>query len=348
MSDLQSFYQDDNYGLVAFIDDNIKRIFLNNPSVCNFDEEAALLVADDNCVVGRQLLYPTRIKEKDTTFRAQSFGSIEVHNSQRGNGIGTLISDYALNDTYYPFFIGSLLSPECLSIMKKKKNCILFDFPEYKYILNTKTAFALRGLKGPLLKISAVLGDALNNIIHIVGEKRYSVLNQKYNIKKELIVPCWAEKMCLDDEHKYAEVHDTAWLQWNLDNNLSGSEEDVQSFFSIYDNDTPIGFFFTKERVLPSSGVPIVIGALVEWASIDTNLTEADINVLAAKTFSKRCYYFRTVTDDKITKNELKKYGFLHNGSMQMVIKDKYNKCPDMNIQSNWRLRFGCCNSILF
>ena len=69
-----------------------------------------------------------------------------------------------------------------------------------------------------------------------------------YSIRKESVVPEWAGEMCLNDGHKYAEYHDTAWLQWCLTHNLSGQPEDIQSFYSIYKNDKPVGFFLTKQR----------------------------------------------------------------------------------------------------
>lgn len=50
----------DKYGLAAFVNDNVRHIFLNCPNN-NVDEKSAILLAIDNgIVVGRLLLYGTK------------------------------------------------------------------------------------------------------------------------------------------------------------------------------------------------------------------------------------------------------------------------------------------------
>ena len=98
----------DQYGLAAFINDNVRNTFLSSPN--NDDSKTAILLAIDNGdIVGRSIIYETPIKNKNHTIKAQSFGSIEVDNSQRGKGIGTLIARFSLNNNEYPIFLCSLL-----------------------------------------------------------------------------------------------------------------------------------------------------------------------------------------------------------------------------------------------
>ena len=337
----------DNFGLAAFIDTNVRQTILDNPNNIDASKTAVLLVIDNGIVVGRSLLYGTKIKCGNETIDAQSFGSIEVHESQRGKGLGTRIARYSLDNDEYPVFLCSLLSESCDSIMKKTE-CVLFYFPELVKIINMEAAFACRGVKGLPLKLCKGLCNLFLGVLNIPTKAKISRLKKKYSLKKEKDIPEWAGDMCMNDGHKYAELHDKAWLRWNLNNNLTGKHEDNQYFYSIYKGEKPVGFFFTKERLRNDVSNEMIIGTLCEWASVDDELSEADINLLAFETFDKKCYYIRTVTNDSIIVKKLRKIGFVRHGEMQMGFKDKLGQYPDMVNQSNWRIRFACCNSILF
>ena len=336
----------DRYGLAAFVDDNIRETFLESPFNVKSEKTAILLAVDGTDIVGRHLLYGTKIKVGDSTVEAQSSGSTEVDESQRGKGIGSRINKWTLNNEEYPVYICSLLTASCLSIMRKPENeCVIFDFPRFSKIINIKTTFVNRGLKGGMLWLCTTLGNVAISCMNFPNKIKLSRLKKRYKIKKEDHVPIWAGELCLNDGHKYAEYHDVSWLEWNLKHNLSGSSEDKQSIYGIYDgNDMPVGFFFTKERLQKGDR----IGTLCEWATDSRDLRESDINLLALSTFSKNCHSFRTITDNPVTAKKLKKMGFLRLGSMQMGFKDKLHQFPDMADQSNWRIRFGCCNSILY
>ena len=343
---------DDRHGLAAFVDENVRQTFLQSPNNDNKDKTAVLLAVENGVVVGRHLLYGTSIKNGNSIIKAQSSGSTEVHESPRGKGIGSRINKWTLNNDEYPVYICSLLSPACLRIMEKKENgCTIFDFPELVKIVDTEAAFAVRGIKGGLLKICRKVGNFIVWSLNISNRNRVRKLKKKYIVKQLSSVPKWAEEMCLNDGHKYAEYHDEAWLEWNLTHNLSGQTEDKQSFYAIYDqNQTPVGFFLTKERLRRDIEKfdKMLCGTLCEWASVAVDLSESDINLLAWSTFSRNCYRILTVTDNPKTEKELKRKGFLRHGSMQMGFRDKLGQYPEMVDQSLWRIRYGCCNSILY
>ena len=147
------------------------------------------------------------------------------------------------------------------------------------------------------------------------------------------------------------ELHDRSWLQWNLDYNLMGHMRDKQSFYAIYvKKGKPQGFFMTKERFEERAGryQNIIRGTIVEWATIDANLlSEADIILMAMSTFSPDTFHIATVTSDKNTEKRLKLLGFIRHGNFQMSFKDKKEQFKDASDQNLWRLRYGCCNTII-
>lgn len=342
----------DPYGMAAFVDENVRQTFLQSPNNDHDDKTAVLLAVDGNDVVGRHLLYGTAIKNGDSVVKAQSSGSTEVHVSQRGKGIGSKINKWTLNNDEYSVYICSLLSPACFSLMKKPENgCVIFEYPQLVKLINTEAAFGCRGIKGVLLWLCKTLGNAVIGLLNIPSIIKISGLNKRFTIVKEDHVPKWAGEMCLNDGHEFAEYHNMEWLEWNLNHTLSGQPEDKQYFYTILDKEKKVaGFFMTKLRVRRDIAKydKMISGTLCEWATVCSDLKECDINLLAISTFPKNCYQVLTVTDDLTTEKELRRFGFIHRGNMQMGIKDKLHQFPNMADQSKWRIRYGCCNSILY
>ena len=89
-------------------------------------------------------------------------------------------------------------------------------------------------------------------------------------------------------------------------------------------------------------------GVLCEWGSVDPQLTEIDINLLAWSTYPSDCYHATTITEDNEIGRKLKRSCFVRHGSHQIGFRDKLGQFPDMTELSNWRIRFGCCNSVLY
>ncbi len=341
----------DKYSLNSFINEDLRATILQCPTKCDNHKTTLLLTLDGDIVVARMLLFGTKIKVDNSFVISQSMGSIEVCKEYRGRGIGSRMRDYCLYNDEYPFYLFSLLSPSFLSIMRKKeKSCTIFDFPEYVKVINSEAAFACRGFVGLPLNVLKTLTNALIKTLDVPNKIRLKYLKRYYTINQLHDVPEWAGKMCLNDGHKYAEYHDTKWLQWCLDHNLSGHREDIQKFYAIYDRgNRPIGFFLTKERRrLDITNCRMINGTVCEWATIDDNLSEADINLLSLETFSKDCYRVLTVTNNKRTEKKLRHYGFIKHGYMQMGFRDKSSEFSDINDINLWRIRFGCCNSILY
>lgn len=343
---------DDRYGIGAFVLNHISECFLSSPNTV-LDSTAVILAIEDNIIVGRHILYGTKIYLNGKIVNSFSTGSTEVHVSQRGKGIGSTINRMTLDNDQYPMYLFSLVTPAYLSILSKKENnCTIFNFPQLIKIHNMRYAFQCRGISGKLLTMCSWIGNRMLWVYNAKSRIKLKKLSKIYSVKPLTKVPEWAGKMCTESKYKYFEYHDREWLQWNLDNNLSGLPRDIQSFYAIYKGSIPVGFFMTKERVRVD--VPncknMICGTICEWATNDAELSESDINILSIPTFSKECYHILTVTNDNNTYSSLKKYGFLAYGNMQMGFQDKglLSNHTDANDINMWRIRFGCCNSILY
>lgn len=233
--------------------------------------------------------------------------------------------------------------------MFKKLRYHLFEVPQYYNVKHAKYLVGSFNLRGHLSLLKNGVTLMLKDLLI---QKKYKELKRKYAIKKETKVPEWAGKMATNDGHKYMELHDREWLQWNLDYNTYGYKEDIQSFYSVFDkHNYPIGFFMTKERIIKKPGNPnngFVIGTIVEWESGDKNvLSEVDINILADRTFTKNVDVIYTLACESDTAGQLEKMGYHERATFKVGVKDKKKQFKDIGDQSLWRLRYGMTNMII-
>lgn len=343
--------KDDRYGIAAYFTETIRQTFIACPGYQNDDETAVLLLCDGDIVVGREIRYGTRLKIGEEIIWVYTGCSLMVCEEYQKIGAGIVLLTAGTGNNNKVSF-GASYTQMRVELLKKQKRTV-FNIPQYTKIVNTRPVFeSLFGLKGVMLKVATRGGNFLLALIDIPNKIKTNKLLKKYSIKKETIVPEWAGKMATNDGHKYMEYHDAKWLQWNLDHNINGFPEDIQSFYSVWDKKgNPMGFFMTKERFEEEAGKyrKIVRGSIVEWATADNEkLSEADLNLLAIPTFSPKVSNITSVAVDKQTQKAFKKMYFRYNYDFKMSFKDKTGEYSDGADMANWRIRFGCSNSIIY
>lgn len=342
--------RDDRYGMAAYITENVRQTLLACPGYQHESDCAVVLLMDGDIVIGRELRYGTRLKIGDEIVWVHTGCSMMVCEEYRKIGAGVLL--FTANNYDDKINFGALYTEMRVKMLKKQKRAI-FEVPQFTKIVDTRPIFeSLFKMRGLLLKLASWGGNFLLRVADIPNRNKLNKLHKKYIIKKETIVPEWAGEMATNDGHKYMEYHDAKWLQWNLDHNLNGFADDVQSFYSVWDKrGKPVAFFMTKERFELEAGIyrNIVRGTIVEWATIDKEqLSEVDLNLLAISTFSPKVSHITTISDDPLTRKSLKRMLFRYNYHFQMSFKDKTGLYGDGNDMSNWRIRYGCSNAIIY
>jgi hypothetical protein len=343
--------QDDKFPVTGHLTSSFLNALIGWPD--NDDDSKTFLyvfVDESNKEIGRVFLFGTRIRGGDTIYGAQTGCGLEVIEEYRGESIGAELLLFLSCNDEYNFTIAAGISQMILP-MYRKLRYHLFEVPQYVKIQNSKYALKRYSLKGTILKVVSGLGNCLLKIMDIPNIIRLRKINKRIVIKKETIVPNWVSEMTANDGHKYMEVHDREWFQWNLDHNTNGYDEDIQSFYSVYDkNNRPLGFFMTKERYISYSGPKhgFITGTVVEWESCDKSvLSEADINLLALQTFSKKVDLILTLACESGTGSRLKKLGFVQRGIYYIGLKDKKKLLKDACNPNLWRLRFGYTNMVI-
>lgn len=342
----------DDYGVISdYFNNNTKKALLSNPNYDNDTKTVLNVVIYKDEIVGRHMLMPTQIKIGDRTVKAQTGGGHEINDRFQGKGFGTLVVHDTILNSEYPIYIGQLYSSGAISILKKMDICI-FGKPLYNKDRKKRSVLVAKGYRGIRLAWHSFWGDLRLRFAEIPNMIRFYKLKYKYTIKQEKEIPEWITEMVLQDGHKYMEIHDREWFQWNLENTFSSNAHDKNYFYAVYEKDgTPAGFYMTKERFEENKKGTfknLVRGTVVEWGSSnECKLSEFDLNIMALFTFGKQVDKVNTVISSSNGELEMKKLGFEFRGIYQMTFKPSADCEEEMRNQENWRIRYGGCNTIL-
>lgn len=343
--------QDDKLSVTTHLTSSFRDAMIACP--CNNDDSKTfmhLFVDEEGKEIGRTIRFGTRIKAGDKVYGADSGCGFEVREEYRNEGIGADLIIISMQNNEYDFSLGAGLTLMAYPLHRKLKY-ILFEVPQYFKVINSRFEIKPKPSESKLLSLKRSIANIQLKCKDIPNHINCNKLKKKFVIKKETIVPEWVSEMVANDGHRFMEVHDRAWFQWNLDYNTYGYDEDMQSFYSIFDRDNnPIGFFMTKERIIkkPGRNYGFMIGTVVEWESINKSaMSEADINLLAMHSFSKRIDAIFTLACEPGTASQLMQMGFKERASYKAGVKDKKKQIDNIGDQKLWRLRYGMTNMII-
>lgn len=342
-------FENDKYGIATYEYEPRRSAFLANPCAGDDDDVFMYLVEADGVPVGRTMLFDTRLKVGDEIMPLYSGSALQVEDSFQKYGIGGEIFAFGGTIKKRKLNLSAGISNMALPLYKVTKYNI-FEFPKLLRINNSRPLINKYGLKGFLLTVISSLINISICILNLLTKGKTRKLQKHFKLEKVDVVPQWVDDVVLNDGHKYAEVHDSRWLQWNLDYNFKGQKRDIQSFYVINKGNEPVGFVMTKERFRPEvQGMKnVMIGSIVEWGAIDEkDLNESDICRLTLETFSKDIDIIETATNNTKTQKDLKRIGFLHHGDAHIAFKDKTKQFTDAGDASLWRLRYGYADVIL-
>jgi hypothetical protein len=335
----------DKYGIASYESDARRECYLANPNLIDYSKTYLYLGLVDDIPVGRSFYFPAKMKFGDECGMVLSGSALNVHPDYRDLAIG---ADIIMNTTFndeYPQTLAAGISPMALPLFKKMRYHI-FEIPKYLLRNNTAVFFQRFGLRGLLLKC---FSNLLNPIFRLRKTLfcRTNKLESKFTVKNLQDVPEWVDDMVLNDGHRYMEVHDHKWLQWNLDYSCKVGGRNEQAFYGVYFKDEPVGFFMIKEREIDEQH-NVIYGSVVEWGnSSDKILSEESICKMAIKAFSKDVSFIEIGTLNVDVAKRLEKCGFFRNGEEHIVFKNNTDKYKDIKDASLWRLRLGYADTIL-
>lgn len=342
-------FENDKYGIASYEYDARRKAFLENPYIGEDEDSYMYLKLADGVPVGRSIQFDTRLKVDEKIIPMYSGSALKVVESYREYGIGGEIFAYSRRIKKRNILISAGISDLALPLYKVMKYTI-FDLQKMLLVRDTKPLLGKMGINGFAQKVFGSLANGGLKCYSAICSFRSLFLGRKYEIKPVTVVPVWVDELTLKDGHKYSEVHDHRWLQWNLNNSFRNGERDKQSFYIITKEGKRMGFVMTKERFREEvQGMKnVLIGSIVEWGSVDeSELCEADIYRLALKSFSSDVDIAEIATNNTKTLKSLKRIGFIRHGNARIAIKDKTKELSDITDVTQWRLRYGYADVIL-
>lgn len=302
-----------------------RKALLDNPYSDDVSTACVLAVVD-NLIVGRHIMLNTKLKVGDDIIDIKTGGGGIVSSKCRGMGIGSRMINEAFELEESDLYYGASYTRAAYNIIRKKG--AMLEIPQY-------VKFIHKGIKR-VLDLPVII--------------RTATLKRRFTVERLTTVPLWASEMAMSDSHKYMELHTTEWLQWALDNIATGVPSDYQMFHAIYykKNHEPAGFFMTLVRTVTINGETVKKANLAEWAMTDSSgLDDVDINILAVDTVSPLVSRLWTISEKPLIAKGLLRHGFKRRGWLAMHIRDKKHQFSDIGDVGQWRIRFGCCNTML-
>lgn len=341
----------DDFGLVAALTENHKKAFFSNPVMAADSQPLLNLKLVDGVVAGRSMSYLTKVKIGDAVYPMLTGSSLDVPEPYRHLGLGADLMYHFVKETDEDYLLAAGISEMALPLYKVLRFKLL-EFPRLMYLRNSRSLVESKGFHGSGLKLVTALVNIPLHLMKACLTFQSKRLRKKFSVRQETVVPQWVDEIVLNDGHKYMEVHDRAWLQWTLDHNLKGGPENIQSFYSVYLNGAPVGFFMTKERLKTKAGGKlknILLGTVVEWgiARGCEGLDESMLYKMAFSTFSGKTDIIEVATDDEKVCRRMARWGFIRHGLANIAFLDKLKNCPDAKDIKQWRVRYGYSDTIL-
>lgn len=339
----------DKYNVLSYQYDTRRKTLLANPYLKDDNRPYMITGLADNVIVGRTTLFPVKFKTDDSIIDGVNGTSFHVEKNYRKSGIGAEIFMTQMKNCGADVKISAGISAMALPMNRIVKN-VIFQFPKFWQIRNCRAILSKLGIKGMLLSvISRIINYPLHAFCNwqLTGGKK---IIKSYAVKQETIVPEWIDEIVLNDGHKYMEVHDHQWMQWNLDNNFCGGEGNYQVFLTIYKNDNPAGFILLKYREYKEYWrmKDAVVCSIVEWGiKKEETLTEKQLIQLAAMYVKNNVDILEFATEDTSLANFMKRRLFMQVEDANVSVKDIKRQFPDFGKVELWRLRLGYSDVIL-
>lgn len=144
-------------------------------------------------------------------------------------------------------------------------------FRRYIYLRKSRVAveYVLKRRNSLTNGISAIV-DCLMGIYRLIAFCGNIQRMKNYTIEKVDYVPEEVERMVLADEHKYKELHDRVWFEWNLKYSFNGDERNSK-YLSVIKNKKGeiVGFFLNKIEFFAQASSRgfknVLLGTVSEW-----------------------------------------------------------------------------------
>lgn len=344
---------DDPKGILNVLSEDVKHTFLANPSLLSDDDVCQIIALDGNRVIGSELSFPNRY---------MSDGILKPC-----RGASTLFIDEA----YRKYAVGTDLMINAATITPKQDNIVAgisqMAYPLYKAM--RYSCFQLN--RFIFLRKSRVIVEYVfkktsfisNVLIHVLDffmafYRCLAFLGNRWRMRKfhiEVVddVPQEVEEIALNDGHKYKELHDKKWFEWNLKCSFRSGKENSK-YLAVIKNkkDDIVGFFLNKVEFFEQASVRgfknVLLGTVSEWGVLPgIGLSEFDVQMSAVRNMPDNIDGVEVATTNITTSRRFKFHLLFPMGYANMAT--YIQSCMDKSLKDikNWRVRIAAGDTLL-
>lgn len=343
---------DDPEGIMASLNNRMREALLCNPSGYTDDETCQILALYEKRVVGCINAFMTRVSINNKVHLVQTGSYLYASEKYRKENVGgelffRLTNLHPQKKNYYAGI--SQMAQPIYKVLKYK----LFEFPRLIYLRKSKSiVHALLKTESNWCLPVILMADCLLWVHRIIIVLLNSPRHLKYQVVQSALVSKDIERISLNDHHPFMEVHDKAWLQWNLNHTFSTDNRNKKRLYEIKKGNATEAFFIIKQEFFEQASSRgfknVYLGSVVEWGiDASSKLQERDLYLMALSCFDKCVDGVQVATSDMNTVRSLKRNMFVRIGDATMAFKMKSVKDEGMDDINNWRVRIAGGDTLL-
>lgn len=346
----------DQYGIMASLNNNQREAILNNPVSYKDDDCCQILYIDNDVVVGTQMCFPAQAVVDGEVIGCNHASTVYSHPNYRSRGIG---GDLLMALTKLPPLRNTITggnSQMSINIFKALRYNT-FEFPRFIFLEDSRCAIEyVLHTEGRLTKLLASIVNCLlklHKLVVLAQVSRYAK-----GLKVELCRECpqEVESIVAEDPHRFREHHDKSWFDWNLNYSFNNDGRNSKGLYVVKDGEEIVGFFVNKIQFFETASARgfknVLLGSVMEWGIKSTaKITERDIQLLAIKAMPMNLDGVQLATNDKDVIKSFRRLGFFPMGKANFCSRLKSVHDNEVKIAmsdaKNWRLRLACNDTLI-
>ena len=345
-------FEDPN-GILNIMSKNVRETLCANPSLFADEDVCQIIALDGNKVVGSELSFPNRFIVDGEVKSCRGASTLFVNEEYRKYAVGTILMMKSANIDSKQDSIVAGISQVAYPIYKAMRYACL-SFKRYIYL--RKSRVAVEYIFKNNLRIICFISKIVDLFISMMNffmfaANRWKMRSYKVEIVNE--VPIEIEKIVMDDRHKYKELHDKKWFEWNLHYSFNDDGRNSKFLAIVKDrNEHIVGFFVNKveffEKASSRGFKNVLLGTVSEWGiEPDASLTEFDIQMTAIRYMPNNIDGAQVASTDEETIKKFRHHMFYPMGEANMAAYVQSFKDKTINDINEWRVRIAAGDTLL-
>lgn len=340
----------DPEGILNYLNENVKRTFLANPSIISDNSVCQIIALDGETVVGTELCFPNRyldgVEQKSCFGHSTLFVSEPYRKLMVGTDLMMLAASFVENQDNIVAGISQMAYP-----IYKAMRYGCFSFP--RFILLIKSRCVVEAKLHSDGFVSKCVSNAIDMFLKLHKTLICSMVSTGHLVVETVkTTPKEVEDIVKEDDHRFKELHDRKWFDWNIAYSFKPASADTKYLNVVKQRGVIVAFYLVKIEYFSEAGScgykNIRLATVVEWGiKKGCSFTEAQLHMIAIKNIKEDVDGIQIATTDKETELKYRKIGFFPMGIVNNAVYMSSIKDKEVKKQENWRIRIAAGDTLI-